>query len=82
MTETELLAAIAKALGEQATNNGPVGITTAELAEAQGVTVNRALALVKSLIKAGKIRPVKVARQRIDGAACWSPGWAIVEAKR
>lgn len=80
MTEDELLAAISDAMGKLPVQAGPPGITTAEIAKAKGISGTKALGIVKELIEAGKLRPVKVRRFKIDGSVAVIAGWLPVVA--
>lgn len=80
MTENELLQAVTDAINRLPQQPGEVGITTAEIQDANGMTQHSALRVVKALLKAGKLRPVRVRRVRCDGIAQLVSGWAPVAA--
>lgn len=79
MTEAQLIQAVRDAVTKMPATEGPQGITTAEIAAAHRLTVDGALAtIVKPLVKAGKLKAVKVQRHRIDGQRQMVPGWVPV----
>lgn len=80
MTQAELLDAVREALAKQSEDDGPVGVTTAELAEATGTSVDMARGKIRELVRAGKARPVQVKRPRWDGVYNWVPAIQIVDA--
>lgn len=79
MTQAELLDAVREALAKQSEDDGPVGVTTTELAEATGSSVDMARSKIKELVRAGKARPVKVKRPRWDGVHNWVPAIQLVD---
>lgn len=82
MTVEQLLEAVRSARTKLPATEGTQGITTAEIAAANRITVDSALStIVKPLVKAGKLVAVKVRRQRIDGQTQHVPGWMPVGKK-
>jgi len=79
MTEAQLLAAVRDALKKQDTDSGPVGITTADLAEALGVNQEVSRKRIAALVKAGKAVPVRVRRLRWDGVSTTVPAIQLAE---
>jgi predicted transcriptional regulator len=49
--------------------------TTMEVAEAMGVGENTALRHIRALVKAGRLVPTRVTRQRIDGVMATVPAY-------
>jgi len=79
VTVEQLLEAVRSARTKLPATEGPQGITTAEIAAAHRLTVDGTLAtIVKPLVKAGKLKAVKVQRYRIDGQRQMVPGWVPV----
>ena len=58
MTQAEMLAEIAKAMTRVPTKDGPVGVTTKEMAQEWGITVQQAWRRIERLLADGKIRYV------------------------
>lgn len=73
MTEAALLEALRDAMGADTE-----GSTTAELANKMGVSILTMRERIRLLIVAGKAKPVKVRRARLDGIEQWVSGYRLV----
>lgn len=69
MTQAEMLAEIAKAMTRVPAKDGPVGVTTREMAERWGITVQNAWRRMELMLAEGKIRYVGKAPRpsRVEG---------------
>lgn len=67
MTESQLLEAVRRAIKQAPKTEGPNGITTRELAKAQGISDFAAHKMIRTLVETGALVPVKVYRKRMDG---------------
>lgn len=82
MTEVQLLDAVREARARLPVAKGQPGVTTEEIAEANGLTYRQALnQIVRPLVRAGKLRSVWVSRTRINGITAPVTGWVTVGKK-
>lgn len=81
MTEAQLLEAVRSAIKKAPKQEGPQGITTRELAKAQGTSEMAARRIVRTLVEGGQLAPVKVYRKRMDGQVQLQVAYAPVKGK-